>query len=624
MSGSNIQDFVKRWASSGAAERANYALFLTELCDVLSVPRPEPTLPDETKNVYVFEKAIVFHNGDGTTSNGRIDLYKRGCFVLEAKQGAAAPIRGTASDPAEFLGFPKKKIRRGTAVRESPAWDGAMLAARGQAEQYARALPAEEGWPPFLVVIDVGYSFELFADFTRLGKVYLPFPDPGSFRIKLADLTQESLRELLRLVWTDPFSLDPTRRSARVTRELAARLARLAVSLESSGHPPAEVGGFLMRSLFTMFAEDVDLLPRGSFQRLLESFRGRVAIFPEMVSELWKKMDVGGFSTVLREKILTFNGGLFADQTALALTEPQLELLIEAAHADWKDVEPAIFGTLLERALDPHERHSLGAHYTPREYVERLVFPAIVEPLRAEWEDVKATAVTLAKAGKLPQAIREAQEFHKRLCSVRVLDPACGSGNFLYVTLEHLKRIEGEVFDMLVGFGERQGLLEMEGVTVDPHQFMGIEVNPRAAAIAEMVLWIGYLQWHFRTRGRTMPPEPVLRKFANIECRDAVLAWDCVEPLLDADGKPVTRWDGRTTKAHAVTGELVPDETARVPVYRYDNPRPANWPAADFVVGNPPFIGPSMMREALGDGYTEALRRAHDTVPDSVDFVVYW
>ncbi|MFZ2955580.1 MAG: DNA methyltransferase [Candidatus Ozemobacteraceae bacterium] len=569
---------------------------MTELCDVLGAPRPEPTLPDETKNAYVFEKTVVFQNGDGTISHGRIDLYKRGCFVLEAKQGADADHQGTASDAAEYLGFPRKKIRRGTAFRESQAWDGAMLAARGQALQYARELPTEEGWPPFLVVIDVGYSFELFADFSRMGKVYLPFPDPGSFRIKLDDLTQEPLRDRLRLVWADPRSLDPTRRSARVTRELAARLAKLAISLEMSGHSAVEVSGFLMRSLFTMFAEDVDLLSRGSFQRLLESFRGKVSIFPEMVRELWEKMDVGGFSTALREKILTFNGGFFADPTTLSLTESQLELLIEAARSDWKDVEPAIFGTLLERALDPHERHSLGAHYTPRAYVERLVFPAIVEPLRAEWEDVKATAVTLAKAGKLPQAIQETQEFHKRLCSVRVLDPACGSGNFLYVTLEHLKRLEGEVIDALVGFGERQGLFEMEGATVDPHQFLGIEVNPRAAAIAEIVLWIGYLQWHFRTRGRTMPPEPVLRKFANIECRDAVLAWDRVEPLLDSDGKPVTRWDGQTVKNHAVTGEPVPDETARMAVYRYEKPRPATWPVADFVVGNPPFIGPGLMR----------------------------
>nr|WP_226989210.1 DNA methyltransferase [Desulfuromonas sp. TF] len=153
---------------------------------------------------------------------------------------------------------------------------------------------------------------------------------------------------------------------------------------------------------------------------------------------------------------------------------------------------------------------------------------------------------------------------------------------------------------------------------------MGIEVNPRAAAITDMVLWIGYLQWHFRTRGNVMPPEPVIKKFCNIECRDAVLAYDRKEPLIDENGNPVTIWDGRTTKPHPVTGEQVPDEMARIALYGYVNPRKAEWPEADFVVGNPPFIGAKSMRAALGDGYTEALRREWNDVPDSSDFVMYW
>ena len=158
-----------------------------------------------------------------------------------------------------------------------------------------------------------------------------------------------------------------------------------------------------------------------------------------------------------------------------------------------------------------------------------------------------------------------------------------------------------------------------------PEQFHGIEVNPWAAAVAELVLWIGYLQWHLRTRGDAAGlPEPILRNLHNIECRDAVLAWDAVEPLLDADGRPVTRWDGRTTVTHPVTGEPVPDETARVPAWRYVNPRPATWPEADFIVGNPPFIGTARMREALGDGYVEAIRRVYPHVPDSADYVMFW
>ncbi|MCB1803218.1 MAG: class I SAM-dependent DNA methyltransferase, partial [Gammaproteobacteria bacterium] len=308
----------------------------------------------------------------------------------------------------------------------------------------------------------------------------------------------------------------------------------------------------------------------------------------------------------------------------LPLDKHQIDLLIEAAQADWRHVEPAIFGTLLERALDPHERHKLGAHYTPRAYVERLVMPTVIEPLRDEWTAAQAAALTLDRQGKRQKAIDEIRKFHDRLCHVRVLDPACGSGNFLYVTLEHLKRLEGEVLNTLDELGETQGMLEMAGATVDPHQMLGIETNPRAAHIAEAVLWIGYLQWHFRTRGNVSPPEPVLKDFHNIENRDAVLAWDRVEFVTGDDGRPVTRWDGRTMKQHPVTGEDVPDETARIPTERYINPRKAGWPDADFVVGNPPFIGNKRMRLALGDGYVGALRETYPRVPESADFVMYW
>jgi hypothetical protein len=233
-----------------------------------------------------------------------------------------------------------------------------------------------------------------------------------------------------------------------------------------------------------------------------------------------------------------------------------------------------------------------------------------------------------AAAGQRRQAkrrpIAELRAFHHRLCSLRVLDPACGSGNFLYVALEHLKRLEGEVLNQLHDIGHGQILLEAEGLTVDPHQFLGIELNPRAAAIAELVLWIGYLQWHFRTQGTGLPPSPILKDFRNIECRDAVLAHDGVDYVLDEKGVPVSRWDGRTMKQHPVTGEDVPDETAQVPLEKYRNPRRAEWPAADVVVGNPPFIGASTMRAALGDGYVEALRGAWQEVPESADFVMFW
>ncbi|MCB1734503.1 MAG: class I SAM-dependent DNA methyltransferase, partial [Gammaproteobacteria bacterium] len=302
----------------------------------------------------------------------------------------------------------------------------------------------------------------------------------------------------------------------------------------------------------------------------------------------------------------------------------QIGLLRDAAEADWHHVEPAIFCSLLGHALDPRERHKLGAHYTPRAYVERLVLPTVIEPLRDDWAAVQAAAYTLDRQGRHDKAIEQVEAFHRRLCATRVLDPACGSGNFLYVTLEHMKRLEGEVLNTLHDMGQGQGLLQMEGISVDPHQFLGLEVNPRAAAIAEMVLWIGYLQWHFRTQGDVQPPQPVLKDFHNIENRDAVLAWDDVGFVTDEAGRVVSRWDGRTTKTDPLTGREVPDETARVPLERYLNPRPAQWPEAEFVVGNPPFIGAGPMRQALGDGYVEALRGAWKAVPESADFVMYW
>lgn len=622
----SVQDFIKRWKESGAAERANYQLFLSELTDLLEVPRPQPAQADDEQNAYVFERAVVFNNGDGTTSTGRIDLYKRGCFVLEAKQGSdrAATIPSIFPIESEAIATYGRRGRRGMAVRGTSSWDVAMRAARGQAEQYVRALPLAEENPPFIVVVDVGHSFELYSDFSRAGRTYLPFPDARSHRISFDDLTKHEIRQRLRLIWTDPLTLDPSRRTARVTREMAERLADLAHSLEQSGHSPESVANFLMRAIFTMFAEDVKLLPSNKWTELLKSLHGEVEKFPAMISSLWETMNAGGFSPIMREHLLRFNGGLFESFDALPITERQLDLLIAASNSDWGDVEPAIFGTLLERALDPRERQLRGAHFTPRAYVERLVMPTIIEPLRDEWGNVLAAAITLEQTGKWKEAAEEVKRFHRRLCNVRVLDPACGSGNFLYVTLEHLKRLEGEVLDALHGFGEKQGILEDAGMTVDPHQLLGIEKNPRATAITDLVLWIGYLQWHFRTRGEANPPEPVIRKFHNIECRDAVLDYDAEEVVKDEGGHTVTRWDGRTTKNNPLTGEEVPDEQARVPVLQYVNARRATWPEADFIIGNPPFIGNKRMRLVLGDGYVEALRRAHDDVPENVDYVMYW
>ena len=593
--------FIARWCVADGTELANYQLFVHELSTLLGVQPPQPSREDTRDNAYVFERRVTLARGDGSSGEGRIDCYKRGAFVLEAK-----------------------KLRAGAATR---GFDDALLRARAQAESYARALPADEGRPPFLLVVDVGHVIELYAEFTRSGATYTPFPDPRSHRIRLADLERPEVRDTLRAVWTDPLSLDPTRRAARVTREIAAQLAQVARALEAAGHAPKRVAAFLSRCLFTMFAEDIGLLPRRAFADLLQRYITRPDVLARQMETLWQNMDRGEFSPVLETTLLKFNGKLFKQAEALPLARAQVELLAAAARADWKQVEPAIFGTLLERALDPAERHALGAHYTPRAYVERLVLPTLMEPLREDWQHAQAAALVHLREGgasAADEARRVVREYLLRLCEVRVLDPACGSGNFLYVALEHMKRLEGEVLDFLDGLGDTQGRLDLAGVSVDPHQLLGIELNPRAAEVAEMVLWIGYLQWHFRTRGNVNPPLPVLKDFHNIECRDAVLAYDRVEYEVDTNGKPVMRWDGKTMKKHPVTGLDVPDESAQVPVEKYVNPRAAEWPAADFVIGNPPFIGNKRMRSALGDGYVEALRGSWPDVPDTADFVMYW
>lgn len=595
-----VEAYLARWgngASYGGNERANLQMFVTELCTLLELPHPEPAGSQHNKNAYVFERRVTEFFADGGQTVRQLDLYRRGCFILEGK------------DTGKKTG--------------SSGWDAAIDKARKQAENYARALPVEEGRPPFIIVVDVGKSFALYAEFSRSGGNYVAFPDARRHKIPLEKLRDAEVRELLRTLWLDPLSLDPTRHAGKVTRTIADRLATLAKSLEESGHAAEAVAGFLMRCLFTMFAEDVELLPSQSFAHLLERLKNKPSSFCNQLRSLWQTMNTGGFAPALDAQLLKFNGGLFAEATVIELNAAQIELLAEAAKADWRYVEPAIFGTLLERALNPRERHKLGAHYTPRAYVERLVLPTIIDPLRAEWADVQATALAYQQQAKDEAAIAELRAFHRRLCEIRVLDPACGSGNFLYVTLEHMKRLEGEVLEVLGSF-IKSGSFEMEGLTVDPHQFLGIEINPRAAKIAEMVLWIGYLQWHFRTYGNVNPPEPVLRDFKNIENRDALITYESCQRLTDATGQPLTRWDGQTYKTSPITGDPIPDESAQIEQFRYIKPKKAKWPKADYIIGNPPFIGNKRMRITLSDTYVDALRASYPEIPESADFVMFW
>jgi len=593
-----LDAFISLWNHAAGPERANYQLFLTGLCAVLDVPSPQPAHEDLRQNAYVFERRVDIRHPDGSVTKGYIDLYYRQHFVLEAKQTGQG--------------------------LETQGWDKAMLAAHHQADRYVRNLPPEEGRPPFIILTDVGRTLELYAEFSGSGGIYTPFPDPGHHRIRLDDLRDPLIQQRLRQVWLEPLSLDPSRYAARVTRAISTTLAELARSLEAQGYAVERVAGFLMQCLFTLFAEDVELLPADGFTRLLERLQAQPELFVDAISALWRTMDSGGYDGQLMAKLKRFNGGLFHRIDPIPLTAEQIGQLLEAARQDWRFVEPAIFGTLLERALDPQERHQLGAHYTPRAYVERLVMPTVIEPLRREWGSVQVAAAAWMRQNQPEPALAEVQAFHYRLCGLRILDPACGSGNFLYVTLEHLKRLEGEVLNLLRDLRGGQGALETGGLTIDPHQFLGLEVNPRAAAIAEIVLWIGYLQWHYRIHHRLDVPEPILRDFRTIECRDALMVYAACEPEMDDHGQPVTRWDGVSFKTSSITGESIPDESQRIPQYRYIDPRQASWPEADYVVGNPPFIGAATMRRALGDGYVDALWKTWKEVPESADLVMYW
>ncbi|MGJ3627150.1 type IIL restriction-modification enzyme MmeI [Sphingomonas sp. MMS24-JH45] len=307
---------------------------------------------------------------DGTTSNGWIDLYKRDCFILEAKQGSAADIE--AVEGGRGL-LPSRSVRpdrrRALQARHGEARHRAMdrrhAARRWPGRRLCPLAAHGHGWPPFLLVSDIGYCIDVYANFARDGRPYAPFPDRRRFRVTLEDLHNKGVRKRLAAIWTAPMSLDPSVEAARVTREVADHLATLAKDIEVRERNPDRVAAFLMRLLFTMFAEDTGLIPKKSFSALLERVRERPENLPPMLIDLWKAMDKGAFTGALGEAgetVRRFNGYLFKDTTALALTTGEIGVLIEAAKSDWRQVEPAIFGTLLERALNPKERAKLGAH----------------------------------------------------------------------------------------------------------------------------------------------------------------------------------------------------------------------------------------------------------------------
>jgi SAM-dependent methyltransferase len=574
--GMTAEHFIKTWKNAQGGERPQAQAFLIDFCDLIGVARP-------MDGDYKFEYPVRSNTG-----TDRLDLYKRGAFIIEAKQTRIKQTKKSDSQ-TDLLGTTDLTD---TTSRTSRTWDVAMMNARHQAQDYARILPSSHEAPPFIIVCDVGHCFEIYSDFTGKGRHFDQFPDRQSFRVYMDDLAKPDILARFKLIWENPHELNPAKHAAKATREIAKALAEVSKRLEAKKHPPEEVALFLMRCLFTMFAEDTELLPKNSFTDLLEHATESPDSFVALISELWRCMNTkskddprGTFCNAIRTHVKHFNGNLFTNAQVFKMSREDIGVLKVAASKDWREVDPSIFGTLLEQALNPSDRAALGAHYTPRAYVERLVNATVIDPLLTEWQYVQGTFGddTITPA----DIISRITDFHRKLCKTRVLDPACGTGNFLYVTLELMKKLEGDVLDALERWGGQEAL-RLEDFTVDPQQFLGIEKNPRAAAIAELVLWIGYLRWHLKTKGE-QPPEPILREFKNIERRDAVLEYKDVA----ADG--------------SLVGLKRPD-----------------WPDAEFIVGNPPFIGGKDVRAQLGDSYVEALWKVHKSMNDSADFVMYW
>jgi hypothetical protein len=499
--------FIQRWQGVTASELATSQSFAIALCELLGVERPHPG-PEQR---YEFERPITFRHGDGSSSPGRIDLYRAGCFVWESK-----------------------KLRAGQSTR---VFDEALLRARSQAESYARALPATEGRPPFLVVVDVGSVHRAVRRVHAQRRHLHPVPRPAQPPHPAGAAGRPRHPQAPESPVDRPAGLDPSRASARVTREVAAELAELAKSLEADGHTPHHVAGFLTRCLFSMFAEDVGLLPKsgpeglGSFVHLLRQHREQPATLAQMLKIFWAGMDAGGF-----------NAGHRRRRAALQRQAVQGRgggRLRAAAHHRADRRPAARRPRQLARGGAGHLRHPAGARARPRR-APRPGRPLHAARLRGAPGAAHRGGAAARRLGqrtgrrhragargrrldgkkreaKLDEARAEMPRFHHQLCTVRVLDPACGSGNFLYVTLEHLKRLEGEVMNQLEALGQTQERLGLEGETVTLQQLRGIELNPRAAALAELVLWIGWLQWHVRTRGLASVAEPVVHDYGNIE-----------------------------------------------------------------------------------------------------------
>jgi type II restriction/modification system DNA methylase subunit YeeA len=458
--------------------------------------------------------------------------------------------------------------------------------------------------PPLLVVCD----FDRYIIKTNFNGTV---QEPHEFTNDQID-RPENIR-ILRALFTDPDFLKPQRTTAQVTKDLAAQIAQVARSLQSresveladaksrkevnvAQKKNLRIARFLNRIVFCFFAEDTGLLPKNLFTEIAKAGIDDPQLFAETLEKLFAVMATGG--TFGKDKIRHFNGHLFEEATVFELTETELRQLAAAGEADWQFIEPSIMGTLFERALDENQRAQLGAHYTSEADIKTLVEPVLMQPLRREWSELKARLAPAYLKGKGVAADRDRLAgFRKKLSSITVLDPACGSGNFLYVSLRLLLGLEKEV----VTFATQLGFSLKPLVSVQ--QLKAIEINPYAFELAQVSVQIGYLQWR-RDNGFDNDRTPVLQNLDGFQNEDALLA-------------PHFRNKAKTLK-EAQAGEHAGDDALKFYTER-------DWPDAEIIVGNPPFLGGNKIWEELGRHYQKELWKIYEgRVPGSADLCCYW
>ena len=522
-------EFITKWRASTLKESSASQEHFIDLCRLLGEPTPAEA--DPTGEEYCFERGARKDTG----GDGWADVWKRHRFAWEYKGHRAN-----------------------------------LDAAFEQLRRYSLALEN----PPLLIVSDM-QRFRIRTNWTNSVS--------QTHEFTLDDLADAAMRDKLKWALSNPEKLRPGETRQALTERAAASFAMVAKALGERGHNPHAVALFINRLVFCMFADDVGLLPNHIFTQMLDKAREAPEDFSAFASELFGVMANGG--RIGYERVDWFNGGLFDDDNSLPLEKSEIETVLAASKLDWSDIDASILGTLFERGLDPGKRAQLGMHYTDRDKIMLIVEPVVIRPLLGDWNATKAeisaeleraedATSPATRTERRKEAERLYRAFLDRLRSFTVLDPACGSGNFLYLALqalkdlEHLAQIEAELLGFEPVFPE-----------VGPANVKGIEINPYAAALARVSVWIGEIQW-MRRNGSLVARDPILEPLDTIECCDAILTPDGTEP---------------------------------------------EWPEADVVIGNPPFLGEKRQLARLGTYYMSRVRKTYaGRVPASADLVCYW